>query len=68
MILDLLKQGTFPELKDYKNFTKWWHKDKEIDIVGINDDKLLLGECKWKENVNGKVVLNELEEKAKDLN
>ncbi len=68
LILDLLKQGTFPELKDFKDFTKWWYKDKEIDIVGINEDKLLLGECKWKENVNGKDVLNELKEKAKDLN
>ena len=52
------------------NFTRigrWWHKDKEIDIVAINEFKneILFAECKWKSNVNAKQVLKELKEKAK---
>lgn len=68
--------GVFEEIsKQYltKNkifeFTKlgrWWFKDKEIDIVALNEEKkeILLGECKWKEKVNALEVLKELEEKA----
>ncbi len=46
---------------------KWWHKDKEIDIVGINEfnNEILFAECKWKSNVNAKQVLKELKEKAR---
>lgn len=44
----------------------WWHKDKEIDIVALNEDtkEIFFAECKWKEKVNAKKVLHELEEKA----
>ena len=44
---------------------KWWHKDKEIDIVGINEKtkQILFAECKWKDNVNPKPLLKELYEK-----
>ncbi len=47
--------------------SKWWHKDKEIDIVAMNEAKneLLFAECKWKSNVNAKQVLKELKEKTK---
>ena len=54
------------------NFTKigrWWHKDKEIDIVAINENtkELLALEVKWK-NINikeAKEIIKELEEKTK---
>ncbi len=53
-------------------FTKtgrWWHKDKEIDIVAVNDEtkQILFMECKWK-NLMGKQaikILGDLKEKSK---
>ncbi|MDP2754110.1 MAG: ATP-binding protein [Nitrospirota bacterium] len=46
---------------------RWWHKDKEIDIVALNDDtkEILFCECKWQDKVNAKKVVAELKEKAK---
>jgi uncharacterized protein len=51
----------------YTSFGKWWHKDKEIDVLAFNEEKkeVLFGECKWKENVSALSVLNELKEKSK---
>ena len=51
-------------LKEH-NFTvgKWWHKDKEIDIVSYDDSKLIFGECKWKDKINPKQICKELIEK-----
>ena len=45
---------------------KWWYKDKEIDIVAFNEQskEILFCECKWKEEVNAKEILQELKEKA----
>ncbi len=55
------------EFYDYVRVGKWWHKDKEIDVVAINEFKneILFAECKWMSNVNAKKVLKELKEKAK---
>ena len=46
---------------------KWWHKDKEIDMVALNErtGDILFAEVKWKDNVNGEKILNDLKEKAK---
>jgi len=46
---------------------KWWHKDKEIDLIGLNEEtkKILFCECKWKDKVNPKKILNKLKEKSK---
>ena len=57
-----------PYLK-ISNFSKagrWWHKDKEIDIVALNEEKkeILFGECKWKEKVNAEEILRKLIEKS----
>lgn len=45
----------------------WWHKDKEIDVIALNDSKkeILFGECKWKEKINAFDILKELEQKTK---
>ena len=45
---------------------KWWHKDKEIDIVALNDytKEILFAECKWKDNVNPKKIIKDLIEKS----
>ncbi|MEA3343832.1 MAG: ATP-binding protein [archaeon] len=48
---------------------KWWHKDKEIDIVALNEstNEILFAECKWKYNVNAGKILHELKEKAQSV-
>ncbi|HIQ49587.1 MAG TPA: ATP-binding protein [Nanoarchaeota archaeon] len=45
---------------------KWWHKDKEIDIVALNEQtkEILFCECKWQSKVNAKKICKELAEKA----
>lgn len=67
VIREILEQGrtVFPF-----RFTKtapWWHKDKEIDLVGLNEKtgQILFVECKWKEKVNAEKILNQLMEKSK---
>ncbi len=41
---------------------RWWHKDKGIDIVGLNDNKeIVFFECKWK-NLDYNQSLKILEE------
>ncbi len=45
---------------------RWWEKGREIDLVGINDEtrQILFIECKWKDKVNPRGVLEELKEKT----
>ena len=48
---------------------RWWHRDKEIDIVALNSEtkEILLVECKWKklgEN-DAMRILHRLKEKSK---
>ena len=59
----LIKSKKFP----FTKIGRWWHKDKEIDIVVLNEKekKILFAECKWKDNINVKKVLDELKEKSK---
>ena len=49
---------------------RWWYKEKEIDIVALNDrtKEILFAECKWQDKVNAEKILNDLKEKAKLVN
>ncbi|NOQ38523.1 AAA family ATPase [archaeon] len=56
------------------NFTKigrWWHKDKEIDIVALNENSkdILFLECKWKclTKKQAENILRELKIKAESV-
>jgi len=51
---------------DFTKIGKWWHKDKEIDIVALNEKtkEILFGECKWKDRVNASKIAKELANKA----
>ncbi len=44
----------------------WWQKDKEIDLVALNEKtkEILYAECKWKKNVHAEKILVELKNKA----
>jgi len=46
---------------------RWWYKEDEIDIVALNENKILLGECKWSKNKVDFGLLNDLKEKAKKV-
>lgn len=48
---------------------RWWDKDSEIDLVAESLDRstILLGECKWTENENGKLLTRRLEKLAQTL-
>lgn len=56
---------------DYNQIGRWWHKDKEIDIVGINKEQetILFIECKWNELQRRDVasVLQDLKRKANSV-
>lgn len=67
---DVARQFLIREKSRVFNFTKigkWWYKDKEIDIVAMNEatKDVLFGECKWSEKVDVRKISEELREKAK---
>ena len=46
---------------------RWWNKDKEIDLVGINEQtkEIIFVECKWQDKISPNKILEGLKEKAK---
>ena len=70
LILEQIKQKTIPIPFSFTEVRRWWHRDKEIDILVLNGEtrEILFCECKWQNRVNAKRVLNELKEKAKFVN
>ncbi len=59
----------FPHLGVFKHtkIGRWWHKDKEIDVLALNDNtkEIMFCECKWSDNVDARKMLAVLREKAK---
>ena len=45
----------------------WWSKNEEIDVVGVGEDFLLVGECKYSNKKVGIDILKELERKSKKV-
>ena len=76
-ILQLLNSGIITLRNEDKMGSQWGSipgasKDKnqyEIDICAINEKKkeLLLGECKWEERVDARMIIAELQQKASYL-
>jgi len=70
---EVCRQFLVKNVENFFSFTKigkWWYKDKEIDIVAFNRStkEILFAECKWKDEVNSKKVLADLEEKSEYVN
>jgi len=63
----LVRNELFHRLLNFEKSGKWWWKDKDIDIVALNEKagEILFAECKWSEKVNAKKIVAELKEKAK---
>ncbi len=53
---------------EFTKIGRWWHKDKEIDLVALNDSSkdIMFIECKWKtlSLTDCRRILGKLEEKA----
>lgn len=67
-LTELNAKGALPF--KFTKLGRWWSKDKEIDVVALNErtKEILFCECKWKDKVNAGKVLNELKEKARFVN
>lgn len=65
---DICRQVLKETLEGYK-IGKWWRNGREIDIAALNrhKNKLLLGECKWKNQEIGQRTLHNLEKDAEQV-
>ena len=50
-----------------KKLGRWWNNNEEIDIVGLGDNEIIFGECKWSSKKVGLSVLLTLKEKSKNV-
>lgn len=50
----------------FTKWGKWWHKEKEIDIVALNEqnDAILFCECKWQNKMLNKKTIEDLIQKS----
>jgi len=53
----------------FNKIGRWWHKDKEIDIVLLNETnkEATFIECKWQDKVNALKIASELSQKSKHV-
>ena len=65
LVEEILKSGAIERLRMFNEVHKWWHKDKEIDILALNEKnkEILACECKWKDKVNALRIVKDLIEK-----
>jgi len=64
-LIEMNRQELLPF--QFRTIGGWWHKDREIDIIAMNEEtkEICFCECKWQSAQTGMVVLKELQEKAK---
>jgi AAA+ ATPase superfamily predicted ATPase len=57
------------DIGPYSEVGRWWYGEDEIDIVGLapNDDRILLGECKWTAEPVGIGLVEDLQAKAANV-
>ncbi|MEF8849117.1 MAG: ATP-binding protein [Candidatus Thermoplasmatota archaeon] len=65
---DVCRELTSAEFNGF-NVGKWWYKNEEIDIIGLNENKdsILFGECKWSKNKVDSSLLFNLENKKENV-
>ncbi len=66
-LIETLFKEKFLEIFPFTKIGKWWYKDKEIDIVALNEHtkEILFAECKWSDNVDAEKICKELIKKSK---
>ena len=45
----------------------WWDRQKEVDVVAVGDEGILVGECKWTARPVGTNILDDLRRNAHSL-
>lgn len=52
--------------KNFSEAGRWWNKDAEIDVVGLNNEtkEIIFGEAKWSEKKVGTNIYSELKKKS----
>jgi AAA+ ATPase superfamily predicted ATPase len=70
IIIDMLKNGVISLPFKPSYVQRFWHKDIEIDAVAGNDEneEMAFIECKFKDNVEGIKIYNELKYKSLQVN
>ena len=65
----LMHQGDIPIPFNPTLKGRWWHRDKEIDLLALNDQtkEILFAECKWQDRLNPKPVLEKLLENSQHV-
>lgn len=69
LILDLIRTKSIQIPFSTHEVRRWWHKDKEIDVVALNTEtkEILFAEGKWKDEVNAEKIVVNLKEKAQHV-
>lgn len=64
-----LCQRALPDIlpRTYRAVGRWWFREHEIDVVGIAESCLVLGECKFSKNETGAEELYKLEDKKDEV-
>jgi hypothetical protein len=67
LTMELVKSKDVPMPFGFSWAGRWWHKDKEIDLVALNEGtkEILFGECKWQDGADARKIAGKLREKSK---
>jgi len=68
-LFERLCQRALPELIDrqFRDVGQWWFKEHELDVLGLTNDGLVAGECKFTSQPVSEGVLADLERTASEV-
>jgi AAA+ ATPase superfamily predicted ATPase len=68
-LFEVLCQQKLPELLDrqFLDVGQWWHKEHELDVIGLTKEGLIAGECKFTSNPVSEGVLHDLERTVENV-
>ena len=68
-LFERLCQRVLPQLVDrqFIDVGQWWFKEQELDVLGLSDEGLVAGECKFTSKPVSEGVLSDLERTASEV-
>ncbi len=68
-LFERLCQRALPHLVDryFHDVGQWWFKQHEVDVLGLSEDGLVAGECKFTSQPVSEGVLSDLERKTNEV-
>jgi AAA+ ATPase superfamily predicted ATPase len=68
-LFERLCQQALPDLIDrqFRDVGQWWFREHELDVLGLTDDGLVAGECKFTSQPVSEGVLTGLERTASEV-